>query len=394
MKKLLSFQFRSLSACAGRRDFRRVIGTFVIMFTFSLVTYVQPAFAKVILQEKGTITIPVGETIDDDLFVGGENLSVMGNVTGSIFAGAGTVDISGKVGGDIVAGTGTLTLTKAQVGGNVIVGAGQVSIDDTSKIGGSLIAGVGALKISAPVGRNVMIGAGSAYINGAIGKELRFGGRDLELGPKAKVAGDLTYALGEGQETFKQDSAATVAGSVTRYTPPESATKDLTKAKENMTKFGYVAHGGWLAISFLGSLLLGFLLLKLFPKTSLGLSTQLSSSIMHNLGIGFLIVVAAIPVFLVLALTIIGLPILATLIPAFIIALHLAKLVAAYALGRFVAGQFSWTKMGIYGLFSIGLILFYLLRTVPGIGGLASVLFTWVGLGAIWLYTSSRLKSL
>lgn len=45
----------------------------LLTFHFLLLTFASPAFAKVIVQEKGTITIPSGEIIDDDLFVAAEN---------------------------------------------------------------------------------------------------------------------------------------------------------------------------------------------------------------------------------------------------------------------------------------------------------------------------------
>jgi hypothetical protein len=50
--------------------------------------------------------------------------------------------------------------------------------------------------------------------------------------------------------------------------------------------------------------------------------------------------------------------------------------------------------MGVYAVFSIGLAIFYLLRVVPGIGWVVSVLFNWTGLGALWLYTRANLKNL
>lgn len=367
----------------------------ILMSILSLVlVFPSSASAKVVIEEQGAYTLPAGETLDDDLFVGSQSVTILGNVNGSIFAGAGTISISGKVGGDIIAGTGDLTLTKAQVTGNVIVGAGKVMIDDASKIGGSLIAGSGTLHNLAPVGRNVMVGAGTAYISSTIGKELRFGGRDLELGPKTKIAGNLTYALDQETGMLKQDPSATIAGSVSRYTPPESARRDMDKAREDFGKFGRVAHTGWLMVSFIGSLLLGFLLLKLFPKTGLGVSGQISKSLIPSVGVGFLVVVLSVPVLFVLALTVIGLPLVGLLIPLLFIELHLAKLISSYALGRFMARQFNWGNMGVYAVFTLGLIIFYLLRAVPGIGWITSVLFTWTGLGAIWLYTRSNLKSL
>jgi len=380
------------------------------LFTFFMV-FPSQALAKVIIQETGTITIPSSETIDDDLFVGGENVDFAGTVTGSVFAGSGMADIKGNIKGDLVLGTGKanlggviggdlylgagdVVLTKVTVGGNVIVGAGNVLIDKDSKIGGSLIAGAGSVRNSAPIGRSAMIGAGSLYLDNKVGKEARLGGGNIELGPLTSIAGNLTYALGEDGSSLKQDPSATVGGTISRYTPPADARRDMQKAKDDFGKFGLVAHRGWLLISFLGSLLLGFVLLKLFPKTALGLSSEISKSLLPSLGIGFLIVIFALPVFLVLALTIIGLPLLGILIPVFAVELCLAKLVSSYGLGRFVAKQFSWNKMGVYAVFTIGLAIFYLLQAIPGIGWVVSVLFTWVGLGAIWLSTRANLKNL
>jgi hypothetical protein len=308
--------------------------------------------------------------------------------------GTGKANLGGVIGGDLYLGAGDVALTKVTVGGNVIIGAGNVVIDKDSKIGGSLIAGAGSVRNSAPIGRSAMIGAGSLYLDNKVGKEARLGGGEIELGPLTSIAGNLTYALGEDQSSLKQDPASTIAGTVSRYTPPVDAKQDMAKAKEDFAKFGIVARNGWLMISFLGSMLVGFLLLKLFPKTSLALSTMVSKSLLPSLGTGFLIVVTVIPVFLVLALTVIGLPLAGLLILLFSIELYLAKLVSVYALGHFVAKQFNWNKMGIYGLFSVGLIIFYFLRAVPGVGGIVSILFTWTGLGAIWLYTKSNLKSL
>ncbi|MFZ2199846.1 MAG: hypothetical protein WAV40_03605, partial [Microgenomates group bacterium] len=322
MKKLLFLQFR----------------TFVIMFAFSLISYVQPVSAKVMFQEQGAITIPANQTIDDDLFIAGESVAISGNIKGDVFV-----------------GTGNLTLTHAIIEGSLIVGAGNVTIDKDSKIGGSLIVGAGNLTSSAPVGRNVMAGAGSIYLNSKVGKEARLGAGNIELGPLTSVTGDLTYALGEDTSTIKQDPSSTISGSVTRYTPPVASKQELDKAKQDLSRFGTVARSGWLLISFIGSLLVGFLILKLFPKTSQGLASQVSTSLMPSLGIGFLIIVASVPVFLVLCLTIIGLPLAGLLFLLFCLELHLAKLVASFALGQFVAKIFNWNKIGIYTAFALGL---------------------------------------
>lgn len=383
----------------------------VLITVFSVFAFPTQALAKVMYEEKGSVTVAKTETVDDDLFIGADSVTIDGNVLGSVFAGTanyvqsgsikgdlvlgtGNAMITGSVTGDIYLGAGDVTLTKANIGGNIIAGAGNLTIDKDSKIGGSLITGAGNLKNYASVGRSVMAGAGVMLLDGKVGKEVRVGGGEIALGPNANIAGNFAYALGEEESNLTQDPKAVVGGSTSRYMPPAQAKADMDKAREDMNKFGMVASRGWLVISFIGSLLLGFLLLKLFPKTSMGLSTQIKSDLLRSLGIGFLIVVFALPVLLVLSLTIIGLPLAGMLVLVLCIAIHLAKLAASYALGRFIATQFNWNKMGVYATAFIGLAIFYLLRGLPGLGWIASILFTWTGLGAIWLYARSNLKNL
>lgn len=379
---------------------------FFITLLASFFSFSKPAEAKVVIQEKGIAIISSEEVIDDDLFIGAENIDMTGTVTGSVFAGAGTADIKGNIKGDLILGTGTgnisgaidgdlyvgggdINITNASIEGNVVVGSGNLTIDKSSKIGGSLIVGSGNVKNYATVGRNVMIGAGNVYLDAKVGKEARLAGSSIQLGPNTHIAKDLTYALEDVESTLIQDESATIAGSLTRYTPPVNA-----KAREDMSRFGEVAGKGMLIISFLGLLVVGLLALRVLPKTSEGLSKQVMEKLGKSMGIGFLIMIASIPVFLILALTIIGLPLAWLLILVLWICLTLAKLVSSYALGHFVAKQFNWSKMGIYGVFTVGLVIFYILRAIPGVGMIISMLFTWVGLGAIWLYGGSHLKNL
>jgi len=190
------------------------------------------------------------------------------------------------------------------------------------------------------------------------------------------------------------NDTATVSGKVERFTPPVRAREDFAQFKDQFGKFGAFAHTGFLFISFLGSLLIGFILLKLFPKSSLGLAQQIQSSTMMSLGIGFLMIVAIVPVLLVLVMTVIGLPLAGLLLGVFMLELSLAKLAASYAFGRHLAYMFAWKKLSPYTTASLGLLVFFLLRMLPVVGSIAVILFTWTGLGAIWLYVKANLKHL
>lgn len=357
------------------------------------------------------VVINESETIDDDLFVGAESIDLSGTVNGSVFAGASIADIKGTIKGDLVLGVGNanisasingdlyvgagdVVLSKTTVGGNVIVGSGNLMIDSSSKIGGSLIAGAGSVKNGAEIGRNAMIGAGSIYFDSKVGKEARLGGSNIQLGPNTYITKDLTYALEDDDSTLMQDPSASIAGSLTRYTPPINASREIAKSREDARRFAMMAGRGMLVMSFFGLLLIGLLATYLFPNTSLGITKQVNEKLGKSLGIGFLIVVSMLPILFILALTIVGLPLAGLLLLVFWASLTLAKVFASYSLGRFVVRQFNLQNWGKYAVFAVGLVIFYILRAVPGIGIIASILFTWVGLGGMWLYGRSHLKNL
>ena len=168
----------------------------------------------------------------------------------------------------------------------------------------------------------------------------------------------------------------------------------MQKVKADIGRAGMMARNGWLFVSFLGALLVGMIAIKLFPRTTHGASIEVYNNTLKSLGVGFLIVVFAIPVLFVLAFSVIGLPLAGLLFGLFWIKVYLAKLVASFALGTFVAKQFNWDKVSSYAVFFLGLAIFYLLRVIPMAGWIVSCLFTWVGLGAIWLYVRAKLKNL
>lgn len=380
---------------------------FVLALIISFFCFTSPVQAKVIMAESDPVAIGPKEVINDDLFIGAEAVTIDGTVNGDVYVGTGSFILNGTIKGDLVLGTGNAvikgtvtddvymgtgnaTLEGAKIGGGLTVGAGTLTLDDNSSVGGSLIAGVGTLRSTALIGRSAMVGAGSLYLDSQVGKELRFGGRKLELGPRTKIAGDLWYALGEEQGIFTQDPAATIGGTVSRYTLPKSAQRDLARA--DFSQFGRLAGRGFMFISFLSSLLVGLLLLKIWPKSTQAIATVLSKEVLASLGVGFLIIVAIAPLLIALSLSIIGLPLAGLILAIFLIDLYLAKLVSVMVIGQTLAKNFNFTKWSRYAVFALGLFVFYLFRLIPVVGMLASLILTWMGLGAIFKYCLSTVQ--
>lgn len=349
-----------------------------------------PVQAKVITQEKGLVTIPVGEVINDDLIIGAESVDISGTVNGDIYVGAGTVNFSGKVSGDLVIGAGTVNIDQAVIGDSLIIGAGTVIIDEKSRIGGSLLVGAGTLSNQAPVGRNFMAGAGNIKLNALVGGEARLGGSSLSLGPKTVINGDLIYAI---ENELDQAETAVIKGEITKHRTPEIKRFDNQKTKAQMAGIWRSAKLALNFMSFLGSLLTGLVILWLFKAPAAAIADKISSRFLPSLGWGLVVLFVVPPTLFLLGLTIIGLPLAGLGGLLFLIDLCLAKIFASFALGKAMQRYFNWQKLSVSAVFSAGLAVYYLLRIIPGIGFFVHLVALLAGLGGCWLSCRTRIRT-
>ena len=160
-------------------------------------------------------TIPVSQTIDDDVFISGMNVVVDGNINGILFASGQTVTINGTVVGDAVLTGETITVNEgALIDGNLFVGSAEVIINGT--VTGSIFGGSASMDFgkkasaarnlfyggfsfnAAPgssVGRDMYIGAYQAILSGAIARDLKIGAAALDL--NGSIGRDATIDIGE-----------------------------------------------------------------------------------------------------------------------------------------------------------------------------------------------------
>ncbi len=168
-------------------------------------------------------TIPSGETIDDDVFISGENVVVDGTVNGALFAFAETVELNGTVNGDaILGGQEVIVGENAVIDGNLFVGAANIVVNGT--VTGTVFGGSTAMTLgeSAAIDRNFFYGGFSLTTEegSAIGKDLYAGNyqsilsgdiaRDLNLGAGAvqlngSIGRDAMVAIGDEES---QDGSA------------------------------------------------------------------------------------------------------------------------------------------------------------------------------------------
>jgi cytoskeletal protein CcmA (bactofilin family) len=313
-----------------------------------------------------TVVVESGETVEGDLAAFGGTVLVEGTVTGNVTAVAGSVVVAGDgvVGGDLTVTAGSATI-EGRVDGDTAVTAGALLVREGADLRGTL-----------------EVQAGSLRLDGRVDGDVRAAAESVTIGDSGVVGGSVTYAA----EEFVNDGR--VSGTVSRtdeveFSGPitvETPTATLPRIPLWLsTAYVFVAH-----------LVLGAILLVAFPGTTgevtrTGLDRAVASG-----GVGLLTLVGGPVVLLLVAVTIVGIPL--ALVGALLLALLAwAGLVfGALTLGTWGASLAERDSPWL-ALFA-GLLVVALSRFVPG-GGLLRAVLTVLGVGALALVLWTRWRA-
>ena len=400
------------------------------------------------------VTIQAGQVINDDLYVGATEFVLDGTVNGDVVAFAQAVTINGAITGDLITAAQTVVINgsvagnvrmaggilfvgeKAKIGGDVVGAGYSLELRKGSSVGRDLVVGTGQTLLAGDVARNVLASAGSLEIAGNVGGNVKAEVGEasqaqsgpppsmffrqstvpvpivkpgLTIDPAAKIKGNLDYT----QDTDLTIPAGVVAGKIT-HSPRPVEQNQRPPEKTSQQK---VADWALRSLRSLVTLLLiGLLLLWLFPIFTGAVSAQLEHKPLPSLGWGvvtyagffftlmvifFVTVIAAI-VFGLLTLgglsasiVVLGLLALLTLITAFVLTVvFLAKIVFGLSLGRWLLGRLNSPLAGhrywpmVIGM-AITVVVVALLTfpLIPGVlGWLVNLAIVLMGLGALWLW--------
>lgn len=279
--------------------------------------------------------------VTGDAYLAGSNVTVDGEILGDLLVAGGTVTVSGNVAGDIRIAGGELNL-QGIVGGNITALGGTVKISDSAEVSGSLVIGAKDATILAPIGRGITAGVGSLYLGESVSGDVNYWSeQEIALGPDASVSGSLT-----------------------RHTPPQTP-YDQQKFSRAMSGM----FGAFTFISLLGSFLLGAFFLKLAPNFMVKVIKPISSRPWASLftGFAFLILTPIATVFLLF--TVIGAPLAGLVFLLYLVLLILAKVFAGLYVGTKLFSFFGKSPNAYFSLF-VGLIVYQLLWFVPLLGWL------------------------
>jgi|GEM_PF-989876 len=269
-------------------------------------------------------------------------------------------------------------------GGNVIVGNAE-RLNDAVVIGGNA-------EINGIVDHDVVIIGGNLVLNAPVrGDVVVIGGKAL-IKNMASVGGDLV-TIGAENEI---ESAVAVHGDKVIIAPWAGGTVESLKAyfEKCLLKGRFFALDLPWTIMILGALVLLMIICALiFSNVFTKSIAVVEKRILSALLIGILIPVAIGPIFIALAITVIGIP----AIPALIITLKGAMMIGIFAICAHIGKQIlSLFKASVnlspivFAL--IGCVLIAAVMVQPFIGGFISVVIATIGVGAavIAIYETIR----
>jgi len=297
-------------------------------------------------------TISIDTAVADDIIAGGNMVSINAPVDSVIVAG-GTVNINAPVKGDVIAAGGQVYVN-ADVGGKVVAAGGNVNLG--GNIGTNLVAAGGQVNIlpGKTIKRDALISGGQVVNAG-------------------RVNGTLTISANQFNNT----------GSAERVNFHKVEDR-ADKSKDYETGFNIFS-----LLAILGYFILGLLLVKYLPGIFQAVDNEVRSSTLLKTFLGFVMIIASFIAILLVAVTVVGLPI--ALISTLLIfaAFMLSGTFVSFSLGKWIS-ELTKKKLSDLVCFIIGFVILNALFLLPLVGGLVSLIALSLGFCAI-LYAARNL---
>lgn len=319
-------------------------------------------------------TVNIHGTINGDAYIAGGDVFIDGTINGDLIAAGGTIIVEGNITHNVRAVGGNVVINNAKIGGNVSLGGGNVTLGDTSELAGSLVAGAGQLQLLGPVGKEINVAAGKVLISNVINGNATVRTNELDFSQAAVINGNLTYW---SNQKANISQGATVSGTIKQIPVPKYNANEIRQGA--MAAFsGFKIFFG--IVGFIASFIIGLFLIYLLPLFTKNVATVIKKRFWLSLGIGVLAGILTPIIFIVLLITLIGIPIAFVFIFIMLLLLYFGKIYISYVIGEKIFGEKKTAKAWIL---LVGLLVFSIVTVIPVIGGIFQGFAIVTGLGAL-----------
>ena len=353
-----------------------------------------PGDAMAIELKKDDLIIEAGEKLSDTLLFTGESLVINGTVEGDVIAFgrrvvidgevlgnlivfAESVSISGSVTGTTISAGESVDVNDARLGGDIWSAGERVKLDRLTRvIGNGMLAGE-RVTVDGAIGRDLLTATETVELSGTVGEDMMAYAGEVKLMANASVAGNLAVHA-RSEKALKQSETATVKGDISFHS------RDIENRSEN--RFTSMKFYLLQVLRIAAALLVGYGLLMLFPAMrDVILEGGLAG--LATAGVGLVALVSVPLMMVILAFTVIGLPLSMIGFFGWLIALYIAKILAAWVIGNLVINTQDEDQEPVFLPLLVGLGIVMIVINLPWIGGFISLVLSLLGLGMLVQWT-------
>lgn len=380
---------------------KKALIALLAMFVLVPTTALAAQFVGPDKNDQGRVVIGSSET-RKNLYAAGADLTVNGIIEGDIFGAAAFVTVDGDIEDDATIAGNTVSLN-SPIGGDLRTAGSRVSINNT--VGGDgLIAGSSVvLGAKSSFGGDVYIGGAGVTVDGPVMGDLKIVGDSVRI--NSKIDGSVWV---KSNKKIVFGSNADVAGKLTivsnelpliesgaNVSEPEMKPWVVKKSNKD-TERGFL---GFLTFMFLVKLIAGFItawiLLSLFRSRFTSLVAATSQNFWKHALFGFIGVVVAPIIAIILFVTLIG-----YMAGILVLCAYVSIWVISYLTGLALTGAWLMKKikkqdqlMVNWQSILVGVLVFAILAVIPVIGWIVCMIIVLASAGSLFSRINSSIES-
>jgi hypothetical protein len=381
-----------------RRRLRRSVAVAVVMSALLFALALPQGAAAAEVRRGQSISVPAGETIHNDLIATGGSVRIEGTVEGDVIAFTRDLTITGHVTGDVIAFAEEAVIDgivdgnvrvfsrgavlQGTVGKNVSAFGRSVDLISKASIGGGMIVLAGEMDLDGKIQRDLLGLVGRSNLDGLIGGQAWVHGGSLTVESTAEIRGPATF---EGPQQPVIEAGAKLASPIRT-----EITQDVRRNRRSTARVAIRA-----IVSYGAALAVGILLLVIFPGFFRATLSE-ASRIGLPIGIGALTLLAgAFLLVLGILLLFVGVGAGVAAVMAYAPILYVAQVFVGAWLGYKIMGEPSVAASAVIGRMAVGLLILRVAGVIPVLGGLVWLAVLLWGTGAVLLgfYRMSRVES-
>ena len=338
----------------------------IIFLLVSLMLFIPHINAKEYKNEQLIIDddIIIDKDINSSSLIIGSSIEVDNKIAGSGIILGNNINLNSNI--DYLFTLGTNITYSGSTTDALLIGS-KIVLNESSNISRDITILAKDAEISGSINRNITIYATNVTIKDAqIAGNVKIEAQNIKLEANAAIIGELLY----------NDDAKITISDVASI----GNTKTYTSSKHHPETFLDKAKA--CAIGMVNILVI-FALLAFFSPKLFNKIDDKKKDIIKNIGLGFIFLLLLPIIILLLIITVFGLSLGIILIAIYLLLVYLANMITGYIIGSFIWDKLIKKEKRIYLTGVIGILILYLLKLIPIIGIIVTIISTMIGVGTI-----------